>query len=464
MNTSISINGADAVDCASLGWSFETRSLRNCAPDVATLRRVREAGEAIDIAPDSKVVLFVDGVRTFTGTAQPAQFSIAENGERVTVQIFGPWWHLMAVTFCRADFHDEGGIYNQLPPIEGDTFVVGSGSGEGTQIWDGSGWVSGGAGTTYKWARVQNLSATPPEVDIAFFTGARGLLFDPNWPLFPDVYRSVYDEVSELLTYMLEVHTRLGLEAPFQVDLGQLETDLGAVATPRFRTFLDQKVATVLTTMLAIKPDASVFFDYSTEIPTLRIRVASIETTVDLAKGVAPLQRITATPRPDLQPAGIIVRWEYDEDLPYSWRGYRRPRFLDKFPLDVLPHEPWVLTHTIDAVAGIGSFQPQLAESIYNSIGILRVTGSMSLTFDNPAEAAAIRPGLCYRLAGDAALDDAQLLTQDSTWNLTTGQVDASLGYPRALALDDISALRGWVTWTVQGVFASTTTIIPPTP
>lgn len=460
MSIQISINDAAPVDCAEAGWSWETMARRNMAADVATLRRVRAAREAVEIPAGAKVVLWIDDVRAFTGTAQPAQISNAEGGHRVTVAVHGPWWHLTQLTFCRADLHPEGGVYVQLPPEEGAIFTV-PGSGPGVEIWDGDSWEPAPASYTYKWMRQRNLAASPPELDIADYVGARGLICDPDWLASP-IYRTLYAATGELLTYVLAVHERLGLSAPFQVDLDQLETDLGSPATPRYRTFQDQRVASVLTALMACKPDVATWFEYDQEVPVLRMRSASLDAEQSLEPGVAPLMRVNATPKPELRPSGIVIRWEDGVILPSAWRGYRKAYYVDKYPATTLPHEPGVATYTLDYIGDIATFKPALAQSLMESMNVLRATGSMSLTYPDRQAAGVIRPGLIYRLSGDPALEAAQLLVQDTTWNISSGQVDCSLGYPRQLDLQTINDLKGWLTWSFTGVFGTVTNLIPP--
>lgn len=527
------INGGEVSPCSDLGWSLESIARRNLAPDVLSLRRLHDG--ALSLVKDDVVVVYADGGRIFTGTAQQPRISIADNST-VTAQILGPWHVLNQTTFtrgqprtagsgatatasvsggavtsiavgaggsgylyayvvfsggggagCAARVKVVGGVVTsitvtaggsgfstaptvtvvgvtQLPPVLGDTFIVGPG--DGVEIWNPSteAWETPVGPTTYKWAREDDFGASPIELDLARYTGTRGLICDPDWNS-AQIYRTVQTEVRELLDYVTQTRARLAvgdrpdLTPAFAVDLDGIETGLGATAAPKYRTWQDQKVGQLLTAVLALKPDVSAWFDYTQETPELFMRVASLETEVELTRGQEPLMTLDATPRTELLPAGIVIRWEYPDATPYDWRGYKIPAHTDKSPATVLPHEPGVITHTLDFVNDVATFKPDIAASLMESLGTLRASGSMTLGRMSLQEALAMRPGLCFRVPDDAMLADSQLLVQETTWNATTNQVQCALGYPRALDLQTTLDLRGYLTFTLQG---SLTFLIPP--
>jgi hypothetical protein len=357
----------------------------------------------------------------------------------------------------------------QLPPRIGDTYTVPSGS--GISIWNPATeeFETPSPSTTYKWARADNAGATPIEVDIARYCGTRGLLCDPNWGE-PPIYRTVFEEIKELLNYSQFVPDRLGLEQPLTCDFAQMETDLGANATPKYRTWQDAKVSSLISQLLAVKPDVATWFDYSSSVPALRMRSAAVETEQTLRLGQAPLMSISATPRPELAPAGMVIRWEFSEDnnKPWFWRGYRVPAHVDKSPADVLPHEAGVVTQTLEyvpelGVEGLGSYRPTLAAALMQSLGPVRASGSMVLRPATAGEALGIRPGLTYRLT-DPMLSACQLLVQETTWTPASNQVQCSLGYPRSLDLQTISDLRGWLVRVFSGSYGNYAAILPPAP
>ena len=347
--------------------------------------------------------------------------------------------------------------WTQLPPTEGQTYTLVTG--DGIQLWNPvtEAWYTPTSGTTYRWSLEDDADASPIRVDIARYCGTRGLLCDPNWAAAP-IYRTVFAEIVELLDYGRRVPLLFGEPAPYTFDAASLEVDMGSAASPKFRTFQDQRVAALVASLLAVKPDVAVWFDYSAETPQIRMRSAAMETEQRLTLGGLPLKQVSATPRPELQPSGVVIRWEIPTDATWPWRGYRRPAWIDKSPSTIMPHSLGVVTHTLDYIADVAQFKPQLAASLMESLGTLRATGSMTLQFTDPAEAIAIRPGLTYRLTGDPMLSACQLLVQDTTWNVVAGQVQCGLGYPRALDLQTINDLKGWISRVYFGV---TNALIP---
>lgn len=458
------INGGAVMNCVDAGWSVESLTRRNQQPDVLTLaRHLNAARTTAMILLDDRLQFFMDGRPFFAGTAQAPSFRIGESAREASVQILGPWFDLQKLTFVRTPPRLVSSNYVYLPQVEGDTFVTTFG--DGVQVWNGTAWVTPTTGTHFVWAREDDFTGTgtaldPWYLDIARYTSARGLLHDPDWD-HPPYYRTTQAEILSLVSYALDIHDNLGLDAPFAADLGTLTASLGASATPRFRTFQDRRVADLISEALAPKPDAAVWFDYSTIPPTLQMAVAGAETT--LTPGAAPLRSLDARPMSGAKPVGIVVKWEYTDAAVWQYRGWKLTALFDKYPADVLMHDPGVLTVTVD-YDGPAAFRPEMAEALYNSLATLRATGSLVLCGMKPVESAAIRPGLTYRLAGDDQLSQVQLLVQDPTWNIRANTVSCSLGYPRSLDLQQLMDLRGWAIVTRDGWAGSSSYIVPSPP
>lgn len=357
-----------------------------------------------------------------------------------------------------------------MPYKLGDTVTVGPGA--GVEVWDpvAEEWYVPTSPTPFKFARADNAAASPPEIDLARYCCTRGLICDPNWDS-AQIYRTLQEEVLAVMRYTRLLRARLAaVDRPdltpfFTYDQDGIIAGLGTTASPKYRTWQDQKVGQLLTSLLAVKPDVAAWWDYSQEVPELLMRVASLETEDELHAGKLPLMSVDATPRPELVPAGVVIRWELAPVVPdWTWRGARYTLHCDKSPSTVLPHEPGVLTHTLDVVPDVAAFKPVLAASMMESLGTQRATGSLLLGGLTLDEVMAVRPGRCYRLPGDALLRSSQLLVQETAWEPAANVVKCSLGYPRALDLGTISDLKGWVTVMMHGWLSSRQELVPPPP
>jgi hypothetical protein len=404
---SMSINGASAVACEAAGWSVDGGlQRRNMAADVVTLRRAIRAGDtATGLVVGDVVNLYLNGDPFFVGTAQAPAFSFTDGRSAASVQLLGPWWNLEQLTFVRYTPTINGGStdYTHLPPVLGGTFATTAG--DGVSIWDDTihDWVP--AGTLYfQWARADDSSSPNHTgadsahrmlLDIARYTSGRGLMCDPNWlGGAPSVYRTMQAELKSLVSYALAIYSSsgLGLTAPFSANVTTLTDSMGASASPRYRTYQDRKVSELIIELMAVKPDASIWWDYSAGVPVMNMGVASEETETSLTPGSTLLRSLDATPRAGLVLSGVVIRWEYSTNYPWYYRGWKQVALYDKWPSTVLAHEPGVLVHTVD-FDGSAAFRPTLAESLYTSLSPLRATGTLVLGNLTPAEALAIRPG-----------------------------------------------------------------------
>jgi len=464
----MTINGGTEVRCSDVGWSVESLTRRNQQPDAVTLvRALRSDRTTAMILKDDKLQFYMDGQPWFYGTAQSPAFRLGENASTVSLQILGPWFDLQKLTFVRTPPRLISGSYVYLPHEEGDTFVTTFG--DGVQVWDSGTetWVTPTVGTHFVWGREDDFTGagTAPDpwvLDIARYTSSRGLICDPDWD-HPPYYRTAQAEIESLVSYALDVYAMLGLTAPFSADLVTLTDDLGATASPRYRTFQDRKVSELLAEALACKPDAATWWDYRAGVPVLKMAVATEAAETTLTPGSGPLRSLDAQPMSGALPAGVVIKWEYTDPFVWQYRGWKLTALFDKYPATVLMHDPGVMCVTVD-YDGPAAFRPEMAESLYNSLSTLRATGSLVLGGLSATEASEIRPGLTYRLAGDDQLAQAQLLVQETTWNIRANTVTCSLGYPKTLDLQQLMDLRGWAVVTLSGWTGAASYIVPTPP
>lgn len=152
----IQINGGAKVSCESLGWSFRSLARRSMDADVVTLQR-RERPADVTAIEDGAICSFWVGLkRIFEGTAQAPEVNLADGVATITQRIFGPWWNLSRVTFCRGAGISANNILGLAPP-EDSVFVYVVPAGQPwEQIWDTvtQSWIERAATTTYyKWGR-----------------------------------------------------------------------------------------------------------------------------------------------------------------------------------------------------------------------------------------------------------------------------------------------------------------------
>jgi hypothetical protein len=99
------------------------------------------------------------------------------------------------------------------------------------------------------------------------------------------------------------------------------------------RTVSDIAVSEAIRQVLAMKPDAAVWWDYSgSGVPVLNARVASLETATELVIGTRTGQALAAyqlKTADDLVPSGVVVRWERDGS---TTTGLGTPYLADFFP------------------------------------------------------------------------------------------------------------------------------------
>lgn len=438
----VKVNAGSWVSAESLGLSVGTRTLRSFAPDELTFTCQLEAYDSTPpVEYEDALSLRVNGTVVFSGEVQAPSMAVSETGAALSVRVLGPWHQMLKVLFTRTQPRTEGATLTRLPPTLGSTFVL--------------------SGVTYKWAREDDAGAVPIEVSIPRFVSTHGLLFDPD-RTSGVTYRTMLSEVLSLLEYYAASYTRRGATCPIQYSSAGITADLGGAATPRFRTFHDRSVGSLLADVCAAKPDCATWFDYTTTPPTLHMAASAAMDAETLTIGTAPLSGCDVTPRPDLQPAGVMVRWEYEPEVDWQSRGYAHPHTIDRSPADIMPHEPGVLVHSIAYEEPL-IITTGLAASLMASIGVLRGSGSLALAgCDEELDAAAWRPGLALDVAGAPLLSGVSLLSQETVWDIMGRSVSVTVGYPEPLDLQAARDLRGWLVLTLQGWPWSYTALLAP--
>lgn len=279
MTTYITLQDGSGTEQSLADWGFaldgSTLSRSNSAQDVLTLPL---PGASISGTPlfafEDILTLRVGRTRTgtpghytyaggalkFQGKMQNPILTWQGNREVVTYVILGPWYDL------------EHTLFQQT-----------------VTCWNGS-------------ALVQQ-----PKADLCLFTkydsGTGGL----------DII-TTGQQITEILNYLLGIYASQGMAAPFQVGTIDTSITVGGVNTQVNVPTLTCKpmmCSEAIRKCLQISPDAVLWFDYSTNPPTINVKRQSALTakTLAIADGVSH-KSIRLIPRYDLQVRGVKISYK----------------------------------------------------------------------------------------------------------------------------------------------------------
>jgi hypothetical protein len=179
--------------------------------------------------------------------------------------------------------------------------------------------------------------------------------------------------------------------------------DLGAALAPKFRTISDATVADVVRQVLGMKPDAAVWWDYSGEgVPSINVRVASLETPVPMQVGSAAgrvLANYQVRVTDDLVPTAVVVKWERNAS---AVTGLGSPYLADYYP-GMIVLTGCIVTSGSNSITCDSTEGLEVGMTLSNSSGvagvaITAVTSSTTFTVDSVASGSA--SGLTLYAAG----------------------------------------------------------------
>lgn len=379
---SITINGSAAVTTQSLNLAFAGLELANMSADSAALKWARRrAVETCPIAHNDTVEIFRQGRRLFRGRARLG----AITADGVAIRLVGPWSHLEEQIY---QLSLVGTVGSPEGWVLGATFAVLTPA--GTVIWNGTGWYTLPSDHTITYtishrSYYAGYPATTAEVDVNMAWTSRCWLFRPGGSL-GHVYTTISAEWARVMAFMAATN------APDLFAVGTVE--LGNPLAPKFRTIIDTTAAAALRQVLAMKPDAAVWWDYAAEgLPTINVRVASLETPVVLHVGSSAghvLSGYQVRVLDDLVPSGVVVRWERDAD---ETTGLGRPYLADYYPgMEVLTG--CVLTTGSASIACDSTANLTAGMTLTNypgiaGVAITAVTGPTTFTVGTPVSGSA---------------------------------------------------------------------------
>lgn len=313
---SVTINGSASAYMRGLNLAFSGLELVNMATDSASLRWVRKrASECCPIAHNDTVEIWQAGVRLFRGRARLG----AVTHEGVPIKLLGPWSHLEEQIFQLslevANLGEPDGL------ILGDTYVVAYPPYSLNVAQSSTHNVTFTVTTRSGYA---GWPATTAESDVNMGWASRCWLFRPSGTS-GQVYTTIQDEWTRLMLYISTVNPT----ALFDVG----DVAFGSLLAPRVRTVSDITTAEALKQILAMKPDAAVWWDYSGDaLAEMRAGVASLETALELTIGSSNGTVLTGYQlrvADELVPAGVVVRWERDVS---TSTGLGSPYLADFYP------------------------------------------------------------------------------------------------------------------------------------
>ena len=313
---SIAINGAEAVTMQSLGLAFTGLELANMNTDVASLKWTRRrASEACPIAHNDTVEIFRSSTRLFRGRARLGTVT----NEGMPIRVLGPWSHFDEQVYQLSLETGNLGMPDGL--VLGDTYVV-TYAPYTLHVSQSS--PHNVTFTVTTRSRYTGWPATTGESDVNMGWASRCWLFRPSGSS-GQIYTTIADEWARVMTYFSTVNPTALLTEGI--------ASFGSALAPRVRTVSDIAVSEAIRQVLAMKPDAAVWWDYSgSGVPVLNARVASLETATELVIGTRTGQALAAyqlKTADDLVPTGVVVRWERDGS---TTTGLGTPYLADFFP------------------------------------------------------------------------------------------------------------------------------------
>jgi hypothetical protein len=392
----ISINGAAAVDVASIACQVGARTRYNQAADELSLTFPRAVAQALPLAYDDSVAFAVDGDPYFSGKVGQAQVSMGETGGTVSFTVHGPWKLLERWPALR--------VFSTNAPAITNT-------------------VGHAADWTPKWT-----------------------LF--SYPSFVGLAPTGYAVIQAL--YGPEYLTRA---AP-HFESGLIPS---GIVPPAAVEITGSSVAAAIIQALRGSPDVSIYFDYSVSPPEMkfgRFVAWGSETSYAFSRAGTPWTLSTGThdfsetavaltlgaagdaksynlaAARELNPPVLALRTEFSGTNATQWE-----------PAATLANAPdalWIMN--TKGVAGAGT-----AAALYDSRGGLRTDGEIVLQGDRPNFA--LHPGSLLTLTGDDAATGAgagaAAWVQAVTDDLSTGETRLRLGFPNWLGEGD--RLGNWL-------------------
>jgi len=404
---SISIDGAEPVDCEALNLAPQKLTERNGAPSDLVLSQARNLGDSLVLARDQVVRFFINDRCVFKGTVLDPVNSY-QDGAVTTTFTAANWWRELQ-----------------------------------RQPW-----------TVSPWGHVKNGTVVTTTI------GDRIVGYDDDTATDPDTISSV--RVNTAKSYLFPLRdTGLGYLLPTSVQ-EQVEA-LFSYITDRFPTMFeaptlafaseffpqpmmvqDIKVADAIQKALTVMPSVAFRTDYSAETPVITAVDSLVETARNFSLGEWPLKTAEVEALNELVPAGVVMRIGYPDFISGFWQGFQNAWYWLKYPALIRQDDPNVLSLSVDdSPSSFGFLSFTLAQKLYDQLAATRGRGYAA--FDDPGLALGLQLGGKLAMAGDhETVDHGSLIIQEVHHTFATCETVCTLGFPPALSLDDLKDRDGW--------------------
>lgn len=257
---------------AEWGISSATRRLANMSEDTVDLDF---DGASIDLGriflPGERLTVYADNTIWFQGIVKPQKFAAVGQREGVSVSIAGPWYELERVTYTQARRFVSP--ENYVPKLPYPSIVLG---------------------------QPVTLTDAQLEANNAVLTNLANY---PTYVATTGVAILGQDSAGNRMTTMQVISAAVAManNAGVQLQLGTLP----AAITAPIENVRDASCADVISKMLRWTPDITVYFDYATSPPTMRLAKLSAKSPFTLSTATSDFTNVDLQPAEDMQVPGV---------------------------------------------------------------------------------------------------------------------------------------------------------------
>ncbi len=400
----ITVNGGPKQLPKTLGLVPRALQERNAETSTLTLTQSRTLRQPMALQRQDYVRLFLNDVCVFAGRVADPTHSYSGTQIQTTFRVHNWWRSLERLTWTHCPV---------LYVADGDTFSTP----EGPRLC----------------GPYDNPTTDPPTLSNTRLISAKTNLFSRFGFWLEPQNTSIQLMLDGLFLYITQRHPDL-LLAP--------EVDFGDAYFPQPRIVTDISVADAIKQTIVLAPGASFYTDYNSDIPQVYcVNSPDLEARV-FALGERPLQGMEITAQNDMVPSSVCVRvgnqsWRFE-----YWPGFQDIVGIAKWPGDVRQDALDVMSLSVDNTSTEDVLaNPGFAQAMYNELAIVRGRGSLS--FADPGLSLGLKCGQKIEVTGDDGIQHGAMIIQEVSHDFSRAQTTCSVGYPRALGLEELKDRNG---------------------